>query len=82
MTWWNRLRWALGYFLVATADYNLSRRLNFAEDDQLRAAASRAPKAQSFQPQNRWQGGMLTHSKPRSIRSKWGAMKSRTLGEN
>jgi cardiolipin synthase len=29
MTWWNRLKWALGYFLVATADYNLSRRLNF-----------------------------------------------------
>ena len=31
MTWWNRLKWALGYFLVATADYNLSRRLNFSE---------------------------------------------------
>jgi len=29
MTWWNRLRWGFGYFLVATADYNLSRRLNF-----------------------------------------------------
>jgi cardiolipin synthase len=29
MTWWNRLQWALGYFLVATADYNVSRRLNF-----------------------------------------------------
>ena len=29
MTWLNRLRWALGYFLVAIADYNLSRRLNF-----------------------------------------------------
>lgn len=29
MTWWNRLQWAFGYFLVATADYNLSRRLNF-----------------------------------------------------
>ncbi|HST37196.1 MAG TPA: phosphatidylserine/phosphatidylglycerophosphate/cardiolipin synthase family protein [Allosphingosinicella sp.] len=29
MTWWNRLKWAFGYFLVATADYNLSRRLNF-----------------------------------------------------
>ena len=28
MTWWNRLQWAFGYFLVATADYNLSRRLN------------------------------------------------------
>lgn len=30
MTWWNRLKWGLGYFLVATADYNLSRRLNFS----------------------------------------------------
>ena len=29
MTWWNRLHWGFGYFLVATADYNLSRRLNF-----------------------------------------------------
>lgn len=29
MTWWNRLNWAFGYFLVATADYNVSRRLNF-----------------------------------------------------
>ncbi|HYJ52113.1 MAG TPA: phosphatidylserine/phosphatidylglycerophosphate/cardiolipin synthase family protein [Allosphingosinicella sp.] len=28
MTWWNRMQWALGYFLVATADYNLSWRLN------------------------------------------------------
>jgi cardiolipin synthase A/B len=28
MTWWNRLKWGFGYFLVATADYNLSRRLN------------------------------------------------------
>jgi cardiolipin synthase len=29
MTWWNRLQWGFAYFLVATADYNLSRRLNF-----------------------------------------------------
>ena len=29
MTWWNRLRWAFGFFLMATADYNLARRLNF-----------------------------------------------------
>lgn len=29
MTWWNRLKWGFGYFLVATADYNLARRLNF-----------------------------------------------------
>ncbi len=28
MTWWNRMQWAVGYFLVATADYNLSWRLN------------------------------------------------------
>lgn len=28
-TWWNRLRWALSYFVVATADYNVARRLNF-----------------------------------------------------
>ncbi len=31
MTWWNRLHWGFGYFLVATADYNLSRRLNFGK---------------------------------------------------
>ena len=31
MTWWNRLRWALGFFLMATADYNLARRLNFGK---------------------------------------------------
>lgn len=30
MSWWNRLRWALAYFVIATADYNLTRRLNFA----------------------------------------------------
>jgi cardiolipin synthase len=29
MTWWTRFKWALGYFVIATADYNLSRRLNF-----------------------------------------------------
>jgi cardiolipin synthase A/B len=29
MTLWNRIKWALGYFVVATADYNISRRLNF-----------------------------------------------------
>ena len=28
-TWFNRLRWALGYFLVAIADYRITRRLNF-----------------------------------------------------
>jgi cardiolipin synthase len=30
-TLWNRIKWALGYFLVATADYNVSRRLNFGK---------------------------------------------------
>jgi cardiolipin synthase len=29
MNWWNRLNWALAYFLIATADYNVTRRLNF-----------------------------------------------------
>ena len=29
MTWLNRLRWGIGFFLMATADYNLARRLNF-----------------------------------------------------
>ena len=29
MTLWNRIKWAFGYFLVATADYNIARRLNF-----------------------------------------------------
>ena len=28
-TWYNRLRWAIGYFLVAIADYRITRRLNF-----------------------------------------------------
>lgn len=31
MTWWNRLKWGIGYFLVATADYNVARRLNFGK---------------------------------------------------
>ncbi len=29
MTLWNRLRWGLGFFIMATADYNLARRINF-----------------------------------------------------
>ncbi len=29
MTLWNRIKWAIGYFVVATADYNVARRLNF-----------------------------------------------------
>lgn len=28
MSWLNRLRWAFGYFVMVTADYNLARRLN------------------------------------------------------
>lgn len=31
LTLWNRIKWALGYFLVATADYNVARRLNFGK---------------------------------------------------
>lgn len=31
MTWLNRLRWGFGFFLMATADYNLARRLNFGK---------------------------------------------------
>lgn len=29
MTLWNRIKWGLAYFLMASADYNLTRRLNF-----------------------------------------------------
>ena len=32
MTLWNRIKWGLGYFLVATADYNVARRLNFGKN--------------------------------------------------
>jgi hypothetical protein len=28
-TWYNRLRWAISYFLVAIADFRITRRLNF-----------------------------------------------------
>ena len=31
MTWLNRLRWGFGFFVMATADYNLARRLNFGK---------------------------------------------------
>jgi cardiolipin synthase len=31
-TFLNRLRWAFGYFLVAIADYRITRRLNFADE--------------------------------------------------
>lgn len=30
-TWLNRLRWAIGYFIVAIADYGIARRLNFKD---------------------------------------------------
>jgi cardiolipin synthase A/B len=30
-TWLNRLKWAIGYFIVAVADYRLARRLNFKD---------------------------------------------------
>lgn len=35
MTWLNRLRWAFGYFLMVTADYNLARRLNLGSRKRL-----------------------------------------------
>jgi cardiolipin synthase len=43
MTWWNRLKWAFGYFLVATADYNLARRLNFRPTTFGRRKGSASP---------------------------------------
>ena len=30
-TWLNRLRWAIGYFIVAVADYRIAKRLNFKD---------------------------------------------------
>jgi cardiolipin synthase A/B len=30
-TWLNRLRWAIGYFIVAVADYGIAKRLNFRD---------------------------------------------------
>ena len=35
MTWLNRLRWAFGYFVMVTADYNLARRLNLGNRRRL-----------------------------------------------
>jgi cardiolipin synthase len=35
MTWLNRLRWAFGYFVMVTADYNLARRLNLGSRKRL-----------------------------------------------
>lgn len=31
-SWFNRLKWSLAYFIVATMDYNVSRRINFGLD--------------------------------------------------
>lgn len=31
-TWFNRIRWGIGYFLVAIADYSISHRLNFGDE--------------------------------------------------
>jgi cardiolipin synthase len=30
-TWLNRMRWAIGYFIVAVADYRIAKRLNFRD---------------------------------------------------
>jgi len=35
-TWLNRIRWAVGYFLIAIADYRITRRLNFAGEAEPR----------------------------------------------
>jgi len=35
-TWLNRIRWAIGYFLIAIADYRITRRLNFAGEAEPR----------------------------------------------
>jgi cardiolipin synthase len=35
MTLLNRLRWAFGYFMMVTADYNLARRLNLGTRKRL-----------------------------------------------
>ena len=36
-TWFNRLKWGASYFLVAVADYRISRRLNFGAERKKRA---------------------------------------------
>ena len=35
-TWYNRLRWAISYFLVAIADFRITRRLNFRGEPEPR----------------------------------------------
>jgi len=32
LSWFNRLKWSFAHFVVATMDYNVSRRLNFGLD--------------------------------------------------
>ena len=56
MTWWNRLHWGFGYFLVATADYNLSRRLNFTAADAS-AGAGRGPEPSPSSPRTGGRAG-------------------------
>ena len=63
------------FFLVTSLDYTVTRRLNFGADWRLGRSA-----LGSRQAQNRVAGGTLIHSKPRSIRSKYGLMKSQHLG--
>jgi cardiolipin synthase len=31
-TWFNRIKWGVAYFIVAVADYRISRLLNFGPD--------------------------------------------------
>jgi cardiolipin synthase len=35
-TFLNRIKWAIGYFLIAIADYRITRRLNFAGEAEPR----------------------------------------------
>ena len=74
----NRIKWAL----VVLPRHQ--RRLHRDPPAQLRRRVTirLGRLAGSRYAQNRVAGGTLIHSKPRSIRSKCGAMKSRTLGLN
>ena len=76
----NRISWALSFFLVTSFDYAVTRRLNFGAEVRLSLAVALG--FGSRHAQNRVAGGTLIHSKPRSMRSKYGWMKSRTLGLN
>jgi len=35
MAWWTRLRWAVAWFVIATADYQITKRLNFAPSNAM-----------------------------------------------